>query len=248
MKKTLILLSFILLISCNKDEEVVEKVSQISVSSMKYIAAEDFGNFNTIYSQEYAFDTDGKVLSETFTNYLNPQFNYKSTFEYNNQGKLINEIRNGQIYRHVKWNGNVAELYNESNQKISDFTFNNENLIEYNYVYLNGNIQNYKYNYDTNGNVVSEESQNKVFVEYLNYNTSIANPMNLIKSIGVLRLDYKPYSKNFFEIEKAYPYDETDYSFPVTHYRYQNTLDSNNRIITLTDDKTLIYKSKFEYK
>ncbi|QOG04433.1 hypothetical protein [Flavobacterium sp. MDT1-60] len=245
MKRTLILFSFILLISCNNDEEVVENA--IQVSAMKYTVAEDVESFDTIYSQEYTFDSDGKVLSETFTNYLNPQFNYKSTFEYNNQGKLIKEIRNGQIFCYINWNGNVAELYNESNQKISDFKFNNENLIEYNDGYINGNIKNHKYNYDTNGNVVSIENQNEVFVEYLNYNKSIANPMNLIKSIGVLRLDYKPYFKNFFAIEKAYPYEETDYTFPLTHYGYQNTLDSNNRIITLTNNRNLIYKETFEY-
>lgn len=246
MKRTLILFSLILLISCNNDEKIVANAGH--VSTMKYTAAEDVESFDTIYTQEYAFDNDGKVVSETFTNYLNPQFNYKSTFEYNDQGKVIKEIRNGQIYRHLNWNGNVAVLYNESNQKISDFKFNdNENLIEYNDGYINGYIKNFKYNYNTSGNIVSVENQNKVFAEYLNYNTRITNPMYLIKSIGILRLDYKPYFKNFFAVEKAYPYEGTDFTFPLTYYNYQNTLDSNNRISTLKDNKSLIYKSSFEY-
>jgi opacity protein-like surface antigen len=247
MKKTLILSSFILLISCNKDAEFVQNTNQVSINSLKYIASEDYGNFNDIHSQEYTFDVNGKVLSETFTNIANPQYNYTSTFEYNSQGKLITEIKNSQVFRHIIWNGNFAELYNNQNQKISDFTFNNDNLIEYNSGFINGNIENHRYNYDITNNVVSEEKQNVVFVEYLNYDTSLANPMNLIKSIGILRLYYKPYFKNFFETEKAYPYNGIDYMFPLTYYGYQKTVDANNRINSITDDKTLIYITKFEY-
>ena len=247
MKKILILFSSILLFNCSKNEEIIQKTNQVSLNSFKYIVAEDYSSFNDLYSQEYTFDTNGKVLTETFNNNLNPQYNYTSTFEYNIQGKLINEKKNNQIFRYLLWNGNFVELYNNLNQKISDFTFNNNNLIEYNSGFISGNIVNHKYNYDSNNNVVSEEKQNEVFVEYLNYNVNIENPMNLIKSIGILRLDYKPYFKNFFETEKAYPYNGTDYIFPLTFYGYQKTLDSNNRINTMTDDKTLIYKTKFEY-
>ena len=239
--------SSILLFNCSKNEEIIQKTNQVSLNSFKYIVAEDYSSFNDLYSQEYTFDTNGKVLTETFNNNLNPQYNYTSTFEYNIQGKLINEKKNNQIFRYLLWNGNFVELYNNLNQKISDFTFNNNNLIEYNSGFISGNIVNHKYNYDSNNNVVSEEKQNEVFVEYLNYNVNIENPMNLIKSIGILRLDYKPYFKNFFETEKAYPYNGTDYIFPLTFYGYQKTLDSNNRINTMTDDKTLIYKTKFEY-
>ena len=247
MKKILILFSSILLFNCSKDEEIIQKTNQVSINSLKYIVAEDYSSFNDLYSQEYTFDTDGKVLTETFTNNLNPQFNYISTFEYNNQGKLIVEKKNNQIFRIITWNGNFAELFNSQNQKIADYTFNNDVLAEYNWGYLGGNVLNYKYNYDSNNNVISEEKQNEIFVEYLNYNINITNPMNLIKSIGILRLDYKPYFKNFFETEKAYPYNGTDYIFLLTYYGYQKTLDSNNRINTITDDKTLIYKQKFEY-
>ncbi len=247
MKKTLILFSFILLISCNKDEDVSKNNKPFTVSSMKYTLTEDYQNHKKIHSQEYTFDSDGKVLSETFTNYLNPQYNYKSTFEYNDQGKLVKEIKNGQLFSYINWNGNVGELYNESNQKISDFKFNDGNLIEYNNGYITGDMRNYKYNYDTNGNIVSIQNQNEIFVEYLKYDKNVINPMYLIRSIGVLRLDYKPYFKNFFAVEKAYPYQASDYSQGLTYYDYKNTLDSNNRIITLTDTKSLIYKSNFEY-
>lgn len=247
MRKVLVLFSLILLISCSNNQELTTDSNTIVASSMTYTATEDYGNFNNIYRQQYAFDIEGKVISETFTNYMNPQFNYISKFEYNSQGKLVKEIKNGQLLSSIIWNGNVAELYNNLNQKTSEFIFNNEQLMEYNYGYNTGSIQNHKYNYDSNGNVISEEHQNEVFVEYLNYNTNLSNPLNLIKSIGILRLSYNPYFKNFFETEKAYPYNGEDYLFPLTYYGYQNTVDSSNRIITLTDDKTLIYKSKFEY-
>ena len=246
MRKFLILLSLVLITSCSKNDENNQS-PMIVASTMKYTVAEDYGSFNDIYSQKYSFDIEGKVISETFTNYLNPQQNYTSFFEYNNQGKLIKEIKNGQLFCHIIWNGNVAELYNNLNQKTTEFIFDNEKLIEYNYGFVGGSIQNHKYNYDANGNVISEENQNEVYVEYLNYNTSLTNPLHLIKSIGILRLSYKPYFKNFFETEKAYPYDGGDYTTPLTYYGYQNTIDSNNRIISLTDDNTAIYKSKFEY-
>ena len=68
MKNVLILLSFILLISCNKNEEFIQIENQTSINSLKYIVAEDVSNFNDLYSQEYTFDINGKVLSETFNN------------------------------------------------------------------------------------------------------------------------------------------------------------------------------------
>ncbi len=247
MRKILILFSLVLLTNCSKNDDIVQNSSPIVASSMKYTVSEDYGNFNDIYSQQYTFDNDGKVISETYTNFFNPQFNYTSTFEYNSQGRIIKEIKNGQLFSAVIWNGNIAELYNNLNQKITEFIFNNEQLIEYNYGFVSGNLQNHKYNYDTNGNVISEEHQNEVYVEYLNYNTNLSNPLNLIKSIGILRLSYNPYFKNFFETEKAYPYDGGDYITPLTYYGYQNVIDLSNRIISTTDDKTLIYKSKFEY-
>jgi hypothetical protein len=248
MKNLLIAISLIILTSCSNDEEVVSDVNQIDpASSMKYIVSENYGNFNDLYSQEYTFDADGKVLTETFVNNSNPQHNYSSRFEYDSQGKLITEIKNGQVHHRIIWNGNIAELYNDQNQKISDFIFDGEKLTEYNYGFLNGTIINYKYNYDSSNNVISEETQNEVKVEYLNYDTSILNPMNKIKSIGILRLYYKPYFKNFFETEKVHPYTGDDYSFPLTYYDYQYTLDSNNRIVNMTNDKTLIYRERFEY-
>ncbi len=247
MKKIVIILSYLFFISCSNSDNETITTNQVPFETFKFTVAEDYENFNDLYSQEYFLNENGKVYSETFTNIINPQHNYVSTFIYNDEGKVISEHKNGQLFRYIKWNGNFAELFNNQNQKISDFTFENDNLIEYNFVFSDGTIETYNYSYDVNNNVIAIARQNEIYVEYLNYDITLINPMNTIKSIGILRLYYNPLFKNFFETEKAYPYVGDDFLTPLTFYNYHKVLDINNRITSITDDKTAIYKTKFEY-
>ena len=73
-----------------------------------------------------------------------------------------------------------------------------ETLTDYKVGFYNNNIRTKNLNYDTNQNIVSIENETEIYVEYLNYDLSKRNPLNLIESIGILRIDYKPYFKNIF--------------------------------------------------
>lgn len=246
MKKIIIVFSLILFIGCNKEDTEPENPI-FSTSYLKYSLRVDNNN-ELVYTQEYSFDNNGKVISETFTNANNPQYNHISEFRYNENGKLKSELRNNEIFNSIEWNDNVAEIYNANGQKISDFVFLDDKLIEYRVGFINNSIRYRKLNYDSNQNVISIENENEIFVEFLDYDTSKLNPLSLIHSIGILRIDYKPFFKNIFGVEKAYPYEGDDYSFPLTFYDYHYTFDLKNRVFEIEDDKTLIYVSKFEYQ
>jgi len=246
MKKIIIIFSLLVLIGCNKEN--IEPENPISsISYLKYSVWVENNN-NLVYTQEYNFDNNGNVIMETFTNANNPQYNHISEFKYNENGRLISELRNNEIFKSIEWNNNVAEVYNVNGQKISEFIFSNDKLIEYRTGFINNNIQYKKYNYDLEQNIISIENENEIFVEFLDYDTTKLNPLNLIQSIGVLRVYYKPFFKNIFYVEKAYPYEGDDYSFPLTFYDYNYTFDTENRVVEIEDDKTLIYVSKFEYQ
>jgi YD repeat-containing protein len=131
----------------------------------------------------------------------------------------------------------------KNNDLIGEFQFNNSmQLISYK---NDGQIR--YLSYDSSGNVVSVATEDGIYVEYLDYDTSKANPLNLINSITILRIDYKPHFKNVFKTEKAYPYKGDDFSVPLSFYKYSWTINSKGLIESMIDEKTLIYKSKFEY-
>jgi len=103
-------------------------------------------------------------------------------------------------------------------------------------------------NYDSNQNIASIENETEIYVEYLNYDLSKRNPLNLIESIGILRIDYKPHFKNIFRTEKVYPFEGDDYSQPLTFYEYSYEFNSENRVYQIEDEKTVIYTQQFEYE
>jgi hypothetical protein len=255
MKIIIIVFSLLLLVGCNRENELSEvrlvltlpEAPLLSTSYFKYSLRIDNNN-ELVYTQEYSFDDSGKVISEIYTNANNPQYNHISEFKYSENGKLKAELRKNEIFTSIEWDNGVAEIYSSTGQKISEFIFLNNILVEYRIGFFNNNIQYRKFNYDTNGNVASIEDEKEIIVEFLEYDTSKLNPLNLIQSIGILRIDYKPFFENIFGVEKLYPYEDEDYSFPLTYYDYYYTFDSKNRVIETKDDKTLIYVSKFEYE
>ena len=239
MKKIILLLiTLVVFSSCTSDNE-----NNITSSSSLKIIITNTSEENTLQTLEYFFNTEGKVIKETFINTTNPEYNSVSTFQYDNLGRVSKEIRNNEIVTTVVWNGSTATLLGNNtngNPSIS-YTFLNEKVIESNFM---GTI--HKYNYDGNDNVISEEQADSVFVEYLNYDTTLLNPMYLIKSIGVLRMSSNPYFKNFYQTKKAYPYQGDDYFFPLTYFQFQKTVSNDNKIIKITNNENF-YTSKFEY-
>ncbi len=127
---------------------------------------------------------ENRVLAEKSTNYNNPQYNHHSSFEYNENGKIVREIQDNQIFKEVVWANDKAKVFNKNNDLIGEFHFDSSmKLISYNSrdtIYLN---------YDIYGNVISEATNTGIFVEYLDYNTSIVNPLSIINSIAILRID-----------------------------------------------------------
>jgi len=253
MKKTTIL--FLITIGfLNCTDEITQSAIDDVVNQQEDYVQDDY-NYNfiytvlfkndindTIYKQEYSI-VDGKVLAEKYTNYDNPQYNHISSFKYDLDGRIIKELRNNKIFSEVAWENNIAKVYNSINEKIGEYHFDNsKKLISYN---RNGS----RYlNYDSNGNIVSEATNTGIFVEYLDYNNTKIYPLSRINSITILRIDYKPHFKNVFKTEKAYPYIGDDFSVPLTFYEYNWTLNSDGLIETMTDEKSVIYLSKFEYK
>jgi hypothetical protein len=235
------------MVNCSHDdgEENDIDVSQIPFpeASFKITLKNDFEIFSTIHSSEYSFDANGNVLAEKYISNDNPEQSFFSTFQYDANGRILSETRNNHIVSQVIWNGNTAIVYNNSNNYPITFVFMNGNLSEVN----STNSESHRINYDVNNNIISEERNNEVFVEYLNYNLTVPNPTNVLKSIAILRYNSRAFSNNIFETKKAYPYEDDDFSIPLTYYQFQYTLDEDNRVTTITDDETSIYKTYFEY-
>lgn len=203
---------------------------------------------DTIYSLKYAFDGEGNVLSERFTNYKNPQHNYVSTFQYDRKGRVVAEIRNGVVFREIVWSNGRAKAYDSQNRLIAEFKFDDSRIISYTLHHSNDLVQTRYLDYDPDGNVISIADENGVYVEYLDYDTAISNPLSLIHSITILRIDYKPHFKHVFRTEKVHPYQGDDYSQPLMHYAYDWTLNVHGQVVTMEDEKTLIYTHVFAYE
>ena len=246
MKHLSIIIISILLVNCSHNDGVENNinVSQIPFpeASFKITLKNDFETFNTISSSEFSFDANGKVLAEKCIG-ATPEQGYFSTFQYDASGRILSETRNNHIVSHVIWDGNTAKVYDNIYLVPWTFIFSNGNLSEI----ISTNSTSHQINYDTNNNIISEERNHEVFVEYQNYNLSVPNPKSVLKSIAILRYDIRPFSKNIFETKKAYPYDGGDYTMPLTYYQFQYTFNQDNKVITMTDDETGIYKTFFEY-
>ncbi|PHS64056.1 MAG: hypothetical protein COB12_08710 [Flavobacterium sp.] len=248
----------LLMISCNSDDDNnytatcndtdVIINSSFYTSYLKITARYDY-NDEWLQTNEYFFDEEGKVISAKYISTYNPGEIYISQYQYDNKGRLISEYLNNELSRTIKWTNNKAEVFNNENQKLTELVFCDNNLTEVRSGYFQNDIRYKKYNYDSNLNIISVENESEIRVEYLDYNTNKTNPYYLLKSIGVL-IDWRNtlFSKNIFAIEKVYPYEGNDYSFPLTYYDYEYVFDNEGRVFEIEDDRTAIYVIKFEYE
>src|SRR5690606_5428145 len=134
MKNSILIVTVILLLtSCSKDKEenLINTVNPIEAGALSYTVRLTNDPNDLIYTQDYKFDEEGKVISEKFTNYENPQYNHFSTFRYNSKGKIIKEIRDDEIFRKIVWSNNVAKVYDNQNGLIAEFEFNNSRITSY---------------------------------------------------------------------------------------------------------------------
>lgn len=247
MKQLSIIIISLLLVNCSNNDGAENNidVSQIPFpeASFKITLKNDFEIFSTISTSEYSFDANGNVLAAKYINADNPEQSSFTTFQYDANGRILSATRNNHIVSHVIWDGNTAKVYDGVYNVPFTFVFSNGNLSEI----ISTNSESQQINYDMNNNIISEERNHEVFVEYLNYNLSVPNPMHVLKSIAILGYDSRAFSNNIYETKKAYPYEGSDYIMPLTYYQFQYTFDQNNRVITMTDDESGIYKTFFEY-
>lgn len=246
MKKLFFVIIGCLVFGCSSDVSLDPENNLENLSALKYTLRENYDSNEIVFTQEYIFDEDGKVVSEKFTNYYEPQHTSFNTFEYNEKGQVIKEIRDGQVYLNIVWTNDFAEVFNMQGQKIAEFNFDGERLIDYKTEVNTDNVRIRKLNY-SNQNVISMANETEVLVEYLDYDLTKRNPLNLIKSIGILRIDYKPYFKNIFETEKVYPFAGDDFNFPLTYFDYNYTFDAQNRVYQIEDGSS-IYIQEFTYE
>jgi uncharacterized protein YcfL len=240
-----LILTLILFIGCsNNDDNIDNNKRHIDINELSYTLRLKNDTTDVVYNQEYTFENEN-VISEKYTNYNNPEFSHFSTFEYDENNRIVKEIRNDEIYREIIWIDNIAKVYDNQNQLISEFEFTNSLILNYKLYEMNG-IRIKTYNYDSNNNIISISDENEVFVEFLDYQP-IINPFSLINSIGILRLDYKPHFKNVFRTKKVYPFEGDDFSRPLSFYNYKWTLDQDQLIHTMENEESLIYTSIFEY-
>ena len=249
MKRIILSMIFVLSIfACSSDDDSEPINNLEDITNLNYTVKEKYEPQNLVYTQEYIINEQRRVTSENYTNYYYPQFNHNSTFEYNDEGQVTKEIRNGVTHFTIIWTNNFAEVFSNQNEKLAEFNFDGEKLIDYKTQVNTSNVRIRALNYDSNQNIISVENETEIFVEFLNYELTKRNPLNLIQSIGILRIYYKPFFKNIFRTEKSYPFEGDDFSMPLTFYEYHYEFDSENRIYQIEDEKSAIYTSEFTYE
>lgn len=224
MKQLIIVLLGFILVMCNSDEN--ERVNNPeAASTLVYTLKNKFDPSHPLSIRKYFFDIEGKVISVLYINPRSPQSTYYKVYEYNSKGQVTKEMSDGQTIYNILWTNEVAEIFfSENMYKVAEYRFEGDNLIEY-----TRGERTKKFNYDSDNNLVSIEDENGIFVEFLEYRTE-RNPFNLIKSIGILQFDDMPFVRNIFSVEKAYPYEDDDYGFPLTYYKYRYKFNGYNKV------------------
>jgi len=131
---------------------------------------------------------------------------------------------------------------------MAEFIFSGENLIESKTEYTSnsGNISYLKYNYDSNGNITIIEDESGPKYEYLDYDTSTQYPLYATRSMGILRMQNRPFFKNNFAAEKIYPFSGDDFFSSELIYDYTYTYYSDGKVKSI-DNPNSIYISQFSY-
>src|SRR5690554_6895857 len=115
-----ILLLLIGVCSCSKE---ARQPAPIADETLSYSVRLKHAPFDTVYAQHYAFDREGKVLSERFTNYQHPQHGHLSIFHYDANGRVVREERNGAVFRQIEWRPDGASVYDSQQELLAEFEF-----------------------------------------------------------------------------------------------------------------------------
>ena len=232
----------VLFCACSSDKAVFE-------SDMLFYQLHLKGDpSDLVYTQRYALE-NGRVLSEEFTNYNNPEYSRTSRFAYDNEGRIIQETQDGEISTTVEWDVNTANIYDAEGDMYAQIEMDGEKIILHRQFSESGDPQITEIKYDSQGNVIAEESPSgSLVVTFNDYDTTKMYPLYLIRSISILRMSYRAHFKNIFSIEKREPYEGDDFSIGVTEHQYFYTFDRQERVETIEDEASLIYTHAFEYE
>ncbi len=232
------------MISCSPEEnDATDNYNNVRI--LRYSLYENYGDQDLLFTREYKIE-NGLVISEIISDYKPETASTFSKFEYDEHGRILKQITNGVITRTVIWTGQSAEVFNGENQKMSEFKFSGDKLVEEKTEFISDEIRYLRYSYDNNGNIQLIEDESGPKYEYLNYDTNSLYPLYLTKSMGILRMQNRPFFKNNFAQEKIYPFDGDDFFFPLTFYDFTYTYYSNNRLKSINDEGS-VYTRKFSY-
>jgi hypothetical protein len=199
-----------------------------------------------IHSESYELE-EGRVTHAEFTNFSSPEYSGTSSFEYDDEGRLLAASIDGEPSSSVVWEESSAVVYNASGGVYATLTFEGDRILTYGQMGPAGEAISL-YSYDANGNVASLETPPGVlYAEYLDYDTSKTNPLYLIRSIAMLRISQRPHFRNIFATERVQPIEGDDFSIGLADYQYSYTFDDQGRVATVEDESSLIYTTEFEY-
>jgi hypothetical protein len=100
-----------------------------------------------ILSENYLIE-DGKVISVEFTNFNSPENNSSSSFEYDEEGRILSTFIDGERSHNVVWADGSADVYNAFGEVFASFTFDDDRILTYDQM---GCVS--KYNYDDDGRI-----------------------------------------------------------------------------------------------
>ena len=197
---------------------------------------------DVLYAQQYTLSA-GKVLSEEYTNYMNPEYSHSSTFSYDEEGRVIEENQDGTITS-ISWEGNTAKIYLFDGDMLAHLELEGDKILVSQRYNGDSVPEITSFGYDDSENVISIESpQGTLKTLFLDYNMNKMYPLHLIRSISILRMSYRAHFRNIFSIEQQQPFEGDDFSIGLSDYQYTYTFDEQGRVAIFSSLSTLVVTS-----
>jgi len=132
MRICLLLSAIILLNSCVKeiDSDLNFELLTFSSDYNQIIEILTYKNdiSDTLYRKEYFLDHIGRVYEYRYFNYNHPQYNFISEFFYNESNRLIQQDRNGRVFKKYIWSENGVTIKVASTGESDKVTFLNQKV------------------------------------------------------------------------------------------------------------------------
>lgn len=199
---------------------------------------------DTIYQKEYLLDSSGRVYEFRYFNIDNPQYNSASNFLYDENNRLIQQYKNGVLFKEYHWIENSVHIELISNGNLEKVTYS-EHRIQY-FETGDGKVRSFKWD---NENVISVSNSDDLIREYHGYDKELINPYYYLKSIelDILQSVWIPISKTIHKFRTDQSYDGDDYSVSQRTYEYNYAFNHANQVISSENELSLIYTTHFEY-